>query len=840
MTTSHKAALSLLISVLLFGGFSILAFTGLFDFIETRFYDPSITASVNRDLAGNANVIDKFIAETQTQFSETLILPAIRRSFLPNQGAEDIFERSRIYGLLSESIRGLQWVRFIDSGGHRIHYSTLTSDIQQQDRLSIAYRNFEDPGYSYEKIAVADNGNANYIFDEDRDRILFSFPFYDSFDVYRGTALFSLSVRAVTDKLITDGRIKVGQDISVISDPKGFLSGMTTAGERVLPVQVSTIWKEGWQKTGRLVSPTSGLSLALITVTTEQGLLVGRLVNEEMFLFPLPMKIILLVSFFLTVYLITFLLFNLRQDSVTIVQNRLKQLQISLIEQFYDRKGEVDWARWSRELDQRRDEISNQLKLGIKVSSAQSKDLDTLIDKSWDELLAVMGGRSQFSSRESGIDEEKLQIILNRILAALPQGNFAADRSLGPQVTKQDPGIVVNTVPQTPVRDSADEEEAELADVEELAEELSEDLIEELAEEQPEELTEVLSEILSEEFSEEQPEELPGEPPEELMEELAEEKVEEKAEEIKTEETPEEIKPIEITDDLSNEQFEEVEAVPELNEADEIIEEIPEIAEITEIEEIEEVPDEAFEPVAAAGPPETESTDVPIIDVVDINMSVAAADEVVHDINTGLGDEAELEDLGEMESLDETERSEATPASPTIEQMVSIIEHSTVTEADNSRDFSLGDFEIVSPFSTLTFDFSTTDDGLIFLEENGVDENSFDSPAAMVEDVSLGPSGSPEILPHSIHSSRGKDGMGLFLIGKTFMNSAKSERVENLDSFNEGNDDDIPLIEVVSGDDNVIEEREGVPYINEEALIDGEKAQSINKDFKDLVDSVIK
>jgi len=39
----------------------------------------------------------------------------------------------------------------------------------------------------------------------------------------------------------------------------------------------------------------------------------------------------------------------------------------------------------------------------------------------------------------------------------------------------------------------------------------------------------------------------------------------------------------------------------------------------------------------------------------------------------------------------------------------------------------------------------------------------------------------------------------------------------------------------------VIEEREGVPYINESALKSGNgTAPSLNRDFKDLVDSVLK
>jgi hypothetical protein len=123
----------------------------------------------------------------------------------------------------------------------------------------------------------------------------------------------------------------------------------------------------------------------------------GLFETEELFSYPQTMKIIFLVAFFLTVYLTIFLFLNLRQDPVTVVQNRLKRLQISLIEQFYERKADADWARWSRELELRRDEVKMLMKRGIKTASgntgndAEVSPIDALIDKSWDELLTVMG-----------------------------------------------------------------------------------------------------------------------------------------------------------------------------------------------------------------------------------------------------------------------------------------------------------------------------------------------------------------------------------------------------------------------------------------------------------------
>ncbi|MDR2158682.1 MAG: hypothetical protein LBP23_01300, partial [Treponema sp.] len=228
VTVSQKAALSLLISVFLFAGFAVLAFTGLFDLVEARFYNPSVMKSLSREIEEDTGAIQNFFAELESRFSEALREEAVRRSFLPNQSAEDIFERSRRFGVLMETLGGLQSVRFVDEGGLRIHYSTRPQDILNQDRLSVAYRNYDSipDTLPYDQVAVQALGSVKYTLDGIGDRIILSFPFYDSFEVYRGTALFSLSGRAIAERLVSTGRIKVGDDVSVIPEPPGIVTGV--------------------------------------------------------------------------------------------------------------------------------------------------------------------------------------------------------------------------------------------------------------------------------------------------------------------------------------------------------------------------------------------------------------------------------------------------------------------------------------------------------------------------------------------------------------------------------------------------------------------------------------
>ncbi|GAB1483529.1 hypothetical protein MASR2M78_23450 [Treponema sp.] len=231
MTVAQKVSVSLLVAVLLFAAFAALAFTGLFDLVEARFYNPSITKGLAREVSSDALATQDFVTELCSRFSAILDDEAVKRSFLPNQSAEDIFERSRLLGSLQEQVSGLQSVRFVDQGGKRIHFSTSRSDILRQDKLSVAYKNYGEPGdIAYESLSVSSGAPPRLYADTSGERLIFVFPFVDSFAIYKGSALFSVSIRAFSERLVAEGRLRVGEDLSLIADPIGLVSGFPRIG----------------------------------------------------------------------------------------------------------------------------------------------------------------------------------------------------------------------------------------------------------------------------------------------------------------------------------------------------------------------------------------------------------------------------------------------------------------------------------------------------------------------------------------------------------------------------------------------------------------------------------
>jgi len=468
VSTSQKVLLSLLITIILSTAFTVFAFIGLFDLIETSFYNPSVTAHMVSENNRNAKVIGEFFKDIENRLSETLKTDDVRRSLVYDQSQEDFSAINNIFSLLGKSFEGIHWVRLIDSSGKRLYFSSYSQDIINNDYKSPAYRSYNEPDLPYELIAVQNGGVPKHTFDNKSGSILFSFPLYDSFDIYCGTALFSISIDAILEKLFSEGRILSSHEIILIQKPPGMVFGTMAVDEWVMPSQISSVWETTGLKTTRVSSADSGVPYILISTKTSQDFFIGSLIKEELYLFPWNMKLILLVSFFLTMYITIFLLFSLKQEPVTIIQNRLKRLQVSLLEQFYESKDEEDWNRWVRELKHRREEISALLKQGIRTSRNLNEEIDTLINKSWDEFLTLLGSR-----REPGFDVEKLRSALNSLLAALPkEGKDMFPGGEVPQPKKAKTGLlgrasaIVKEIEETdPV-----EELEELEEVEEFEE----------------------------------------------------------------------------------------------------------------------------------------------------------------------------------------------------------------------------------------------------------------------------------------------------------------------------------------------------------------------------------
>jgi len=388
----QKSALSFLISIAPFIVVAILAYTGLFSFVENRFYNPSVAAALSREAAKDREVIQDYLFYLQDAFFSTLSSPAFAASFNGGgSGRGGEIERERIFKELQREMNGLQSLRFVDAEGHTLCFSG------QEDA---AFEGFVLPAGSPPKITV----------DRERGLLTFSFHLYESpaYDTEVcgnpqarfGSALFSLSVLAMTERLVKAGRLRVGEDIALTSEPAGIVSGSPAHYRAAILDSVSSIWSDNFTGIATFdFAPALNRSFTLASTRTSQGILYGRVVDSEAFAFPPALKPILLAAVFFTIYVIVFLLFNLKRDPQVLVAARLKSIRKTLIEHYYENETGEDRANWLREARAAGDEIKAEIKRGVK-----KRDFDETVDKAWDKMLSELEGAGK--PEQSGTEEK--------------------------------------------------------------------------------------------------------------------------------------------------------------------------------------------------------------------------------------------------------------------------------------------------------------------------------------------------------------------------------------------------------------------------------------------------
>jgi hypothetical protein len=434
----RKALFSLFIALILSAAFAVAAFTGLFDLVEARFYNPSAGVLAERELKRDAEAINAFFTESRDAFAAQLSNPALRRSFLPVPASADIHERDILLEQLLESRTGLLSVRFIDAGGSRVRHSTL-----KQDLLDASYRDYEaGPGNPpYTALAASPEENSKIIFDENGETLFFSFPFYDSLELYRGTAVFTLSVRSLSRYLAAAGRVKIGEEIALISTPPGIVLDLPASyrNRNAALARTAAIWENlnrssapAVPVSARLDISDSSVFLDLFSLKTAQGIYAGRLFSETLFIFSPAMKALFLAAFFITAYLTVFLLFNLRQDPLSIVRSRLNSIRTGIMEA-YRRKGERDWALFSRELEGRREDVRQEIKRQIHCSRGEMEtEIDRYFDAVWDELIAQFRGQAELAGTPGKMGVADISAALKAGPLFPPLEELEAEEDAGP------------------------------------------------------------------------------------------------------------------------------------------------------------------------------------------------------------------------------------------------------------------------------------------------------------------------------------------------------------------------------------------------------------------------
>ena len=417
MRSGQRVVISLLTSVILFAAFTLAAFFGLFSTVEARFYRPSLIADIQTGLHDTADILDSYLDDLKNRFYTDFVQDDhVKQSFSFEQSGENIKGREDAAGSLFASSSALTAIRIIDSDGKKIHYSTLSSDILRQNTQLISYKLYKDIAeIPYEHILSEEGEPGKLIFDPDRGRILYSFPFYDSYSAYRGTIVFYTAASDFARELIRRNSASITDSFlfTGTAETPLFVLSFPPAGRELLQdILIKRAREKNIGTAEKIIESEDSQDRILFSQLSRSGVYILKIYEENLFLLSDTLKLLLLISVFITSFLIIFLIFNIKQDDMLVIRDKIRRFQFAVIQDYLKRKEEVDWNAVCADMKRRKQEIN----IGIKKSLGRKArrhvhEVDYLLDKNWDEIIAILQNQNVSAGKnksESTVAELKL------------------------------------------------------------------------------------------------------------------------------------------------------------------------------------------------------------------------------------------------------------------------------------------------------------------------------------------------------------------------------------------------------------------------------------------------
>ena len=394
MSSGPKIALSLLISVLIFAGCVFLSIAGGFKLIEVQFYQPRVIANANDRLSSIEKAYGEYSSNLDKEFRKFLSEKSVKTFIERAPEKEAMNERGKLSALLYQKISGLNGMRLIENDGIHIHFSTFGEDTLTETSSLISYKNYTDANKIPFTLLEASDGEkqTKIYFDSIKNELVFSYPFYDNYTAYRGTFIFYVLGDDFTQYLIDRELVSLNARGTICS-PNGFVFDLPITGRELLMKEIEQRWSRKIQNVEQLVqSDTKSENIFIITQGNDR-IKIGEIRTQDAFEFSDIEKLLLLICLFITLYLIIFLLFNIRHDDMVIVCRRLRKFQYELLKEYIDRKDSMDWKTLSKEIAHRKNDVNSEIKKSLgRRGKKHSKEVDELLEDLWTDVMSAMGG----------------------------------------------------------------------------------------------------------------------------------------------------------------------------------------------------------------------------------------------------------------------------------------------------------------------------------------------------------------------------------------------------------------------------------------------------------------
>ena len=417
MTSGQKVALSTLFSVALFGAFVFVTKTDFVPEIEKRFYTQSKVQQKQAYLENVTNSLDLYIQNVLNRLEDKekgYLQSAAVSSYLSQNPAEsDTVERRNITEKLFYDYPALKGIRFIDKNGVNLHFSTYDrTDILKQVGIKKYYKNYPDIVDEYKEIDIKKIFSEKTVpakkvyFDEVKNRVLFVLPVNWLENVYAGCFVFYFDVSVIEDVLLEQAVFDFTDNLKIVSDEKyngGFVVGVPEDEKSIFTESIKNNWfgKNNStpvlanQNISKIVTQKDGTSWVIMNSKDSKNYRISLL--EKTSFFELSKEFIYLIYFaiYISLFLVIFLLFSLKRDSIYVLQKKIRKIQFGIIKEYLKNQEKIEWKNVAQQLKARNDEITKEIRKSLgRKRKYKSKDIEETLQKSWNEVIDVISSYS--------------------------------------------------------------------------------------------------------------------------------------------------------------------------------------------------------------------------------------------------------------------------------------------------------------------------------------------------------------------------------------------------------------------------------------------------------------
>ena len=571
MTSGQKTAFSLLTAMVLFAAFVLLANPRLniIKNLEKQYYSQARIREKVEQLDGLSQSFSDYITkilktveEDDNSFSKSQAI----LSYLDYYPSEKLIEERRAKTIkLFEDLDSLDGIRIVDSTGRYLHYSSFEkTDLISSDNTKKVYERYNSLVEKYNELAFdkiapdSQNPQHRIILDEDKKRLVISFPLY-SFNEYSAVLFCYFNFDDIQKKLSSLDCI-YGENVSIIGAADysgGIVVGLPPKNIEEFKEPIINFWKnqQSGQSKDNDIIPEKILQIdsdrywEVLTSKKSSALKVSGVYTSESFELSQEVIFLIYLVIAITLFLISFLLFNIKGDTMAELKKKVRRIQYGVIKEYLDNRENVEWEKVVKQIQSRKNDLSKEIIKSVRLySKNRSKELEELLDKNWDDIFAVLLPKTENRSEAAAVTKEDIRQMLEEVLKETKLNVNLANVSQPVIKKKAEPVEEIEEVEEAePVEEIEEVEEAE--PVEEIEEVEEAEPVEEIEEVEEAEPVEEIEEVEEAEPVEEIEEVEEAEPVEEI-EEVEEAEPVEEIEEVEEAEAVEEIEDIEVVDDI--------------------------------------------------------------------------------------------------------------------------------------------------------------------------------------------------------------------------------------------------------------------------------------------------